>query len=310
MPCRNHYGPIWWKRLDLNQHRKIGLGLSPLQQAAIAERFHISPPPRLSALTLCDGGAFCILFQAHKVPLRYASAPPLIGLSCSFSRMPQSIGLKPSGFHGRELPCIVRRWFPHAAQLRSEEWTSKRPEARLPTLVAPFHPFPHRSYINAQRRGARLRKRQGFPSSASYTTFSVSLSSGAVPAITGGASPGIPSCTAVLRGGPGPHRYPGHNHSWRSPNGARHSIAPPLADAAHFVPQGWRCHFAKVVVRFANHVAATNRTWLRGLWSIHCNILVIRMSRRIHSRYPLTAWPGLRGLRAELTAPACLLRTS
>lgn len=27
-------------------------------------------------------------------------------------------------------------------------------------------------------------------------------------------------------------------------------------------------------------------------------------------RYPLTAWPGLRGLRAELTSPACLLRAS
>lgn len=75
MPCRNHYGPIWWKRLDLNQHRKVGLGLLPLQQATIAERFHMSPLPRLSALTLCGGGEYSILSQAHKVPLRYTSAP-------------------------------------------------------------------------------------------------------------------------------------------------------------------------------------------------------------------------------------------
>lgn len=45
-------------------------GVLPLHQA-----LHISPPPRLSALTPCGGGEYSILSQAHKVPLRYAGAP-------------------------------------------------------------------------------------------------------------------------------------------------------------------------------------------------------------------------------------------
>lgn len=147
----------------------------------------MSPPPRLSALTLAAAGISAYFSRltrsrcgmparplTHRTMRRGCSVVPRL------YRCPHT-----SGFHGRERPCIHR--YKRATSLPAFHW----PPALLPVSRIKSR---HRSAVSPHREQGRT----------PINWLSV------IPALTGGASPGISSCTAVRRGGRGPHRFPQH----------------------------------------------------------------------------------------------------